>query len=47
MKHQSSNGTVRIFSARACKAATQFMDFLVSPEARRFYEKYGWCVAEE
>ena len=47
MKRQSSNRTVRIFSTRACKAATQFMDILASPQARRFYEEYGWSIAEE
>jgi accessory colonization factor AcfC len=29
------------------QAATQFMDFLASPEARRFYEEYGWSITEE
>jgi len=52
MKQKNSNRSVRIFSARACaapleKAATQFMDFLASPEARQFYKEYGWSVIED
>ncbi len=26
------------------EAATQFMEFLASPESRAFYEKYGWVL---
>lgn len=30
--------------AKQPEAAKQFMDFLTTPEARRFYERYGWIV---
>jgi accessory colonization factor AcfC len=29
------------------EAAKQFMDFLVSPEARQFYKEYGWVIMED
>jgi ABC-type molybdate transport system substrate-binding protein len=33
--------------AKDSQTATQFMDFLASPQARRFYEEYGWSITEE
>lgn len=30
--------------ARAPEAAVRFMDFLTTPEARAFYQQYGWVV---
>ncbi len=33
--------------ARQPAQAEQFMDFLASPESRRFYREYGWVVPEE
>jgi len=32
---------------RDSETATKFMDFLASPEARRFYEEYGWRLTED
>jgi accessory colonization factor AcfC len=32
--------------ARETGAARKFMDFLTSPEARGFYEEYGWVVED-
>jgi accessory colonization factor AcfC len=32
--------------AREPELATQFMDFLATPEARRCYQNYGWVVPE-
>ena len=29
------------------EAATQFMDFLTTPEARSFYEEYGWVSPDQ
>ena len=48
-EQQVSRGTgVGMLSfARDSQIATQFMDFLASSEARRFYEEYGWSIAEE
>jgi accessory colonization factor AcfC len=33
--------------ARQPGPAEQFMNFLASPESRRFYKEYGWVVPEE
>lgn len=33
--------------ARRPDLAEQFMNFLASPESRRFYKEYGWIVPEE
>jgi accessory colonization factor AcfC len=33
--------------ARQSGPAEQFMNFLASPESRRFYQEYGWVVPEE
>jgi molybdate transport system substrate-binding protein len=46
---QVSRGTgVGMLSfAKKTKAATQFMDFLVSPESRQFYKEYGWSIPED
>jgi molybdate transport system substrate-binding protein len=30
--------------AKGTEAATQFMDFLASPQAREFYKEYGWVI---
>ncbi len=48
-EQQVSRGTgVGMLSfANDSQNATQFMDFLASPPARRFYEEYGWSIAEE
>ena len=48
-EQQVSRGTgVGMLSfAKDSEAATQFMDFLASPQARRFYEEYGWSITEE
>ena len=32
--------------AKDTEAARKFMDFLTTPEARAFYEEYGWIVSE-
>jgi accessory colonization factor AcfC len=32
--------------ARETEAAREFMDFLTTPEARAFYEEYGWVVED-
>jgi molybdate transport system substrate-binding protein len=32
--------------AKGTEAATQFMDFLASPQAREFYKEYGWVIKE-
>jgi len=47
-EQQVSRGTgVGLLSfAKNTEAATQFMDFLASPESRRFYEEYGWSITE-
>ncbi len=46
---QVSRGTcVGMLSfAKQTKVATQFMDFLVSPESRQFYKEYGWSIPED
>lgn len=48
-EQQVSRGTgVGMLSfAKDSQIATQFMDFLASPQARRFYEEYGWSITEE
>jgi accessory colonization factor AcfC len=32
--------------AKNTEAARKFMDFLTTPEARAFYEEYGWVVSD-
>jgi accessory colonization factor AcfC len=46
---QVSRGTgVGMLSfAKQTEAATQFMDFLASPESRQFYKEYGWSIPED
>jgi accessory colonization factor AcfC len=34
-------------SAHQPRLAEQFMDFLASPESRRFYKEYGWVAPDE
>ena len=48
-EQQVSRGTgVGMLSfAKDSEDAIQFMDFLISPEARRFYEQYGWKITED
>lgn len=46
---QVSRGTgVGMLSfAKQTEVATQFMDFLASPESRQFYKEYGWSIPED
>ncbi len=44
---QRGTGVGLLSFSKEPQAATQFMDFLTSPEARRFYEEYGWSITEE
>jgi accessory colonization factor AcfC len=46
---QVSRGTgVGMLSfAKQTEVATQFMDFLASPESRQFYKEYGWSIIED
>jgi accessory colonization factor AcfC len=48
-EQQVSRGTgVGMLSfAKNSEAATQFMDFLASPESRQFYKEYGWSIIED
>lgn len=48
-EQQVSRGTcVGMLSfAKQPEPAEQFMNFLASPPARRFYQEYGWTVPEE
>ncbi|MHC4191720.1 MAG: extracellular solute-binding protein [Planctomycetota bacterium] len=46
---QVSRGTgVGMLSfAKQTEVATQFMDFLASPESHQFYKEYGWTIIED
>ena len=48
-EHQVLRGTgVGLLSfSKEPEAATRFMDFLTTPEARHFYKKYGWVVRKK